>query len=176
MDIRIEKTKRAISNVFLELRAAKPLEKITIKELCAKAQINKSTFYSHYHDIYDLSEQMENELVASVIDSISDPEKIFEDPEKFTMELMLGYISCGPMLHLLFSGTRIGELPRKMELYFKKKLYQIDPSCKDSPMKNTAITYTIYGGYHAFMENRQYGDEQTASLIGQLARESLKFL
>ena len=54
MDIRIEKTKTAIHNTFLELRSRKPLEKITIKELCEKAQINKSTFYSHYKDIYDL--------------------------------------------------------------------------------------------------------------------------
>ena len=51
MDIRIEKTKTAIHNTFLELRSKKPLEKITIKELCEKAQINKSTFYSHYKDI-----------------------------------------------------------------------------------------------------------------------------
>lgn len=47
MDIRIEKTERAIRNAFLELRAAKPLEKITVKELCSLACINKSTFYSH---------------------------------------------------------------------------------------------------------------------------------
>ena len=37
MDIRIEKTKTAIHNTFLELRSKKPLEKITIKELCEKA-------------------------------------------------------------------------------------------------------------------------------------------
>ena len=67
MDIRIEKTKRAITNTFLELRARKPLEKITIKELCEKALINKSTFYSHYRDIYDLSDALETEVVSSVI-------------------------------------------------------------------------------------------------------------
>ena len=48
MDIRIEKTEKAIRNAFLELRAAKPLEKITVRELCSLACINKSTFYSHY--------------------------------------------------------------------------------------------------------------------------------
>ena len=56
MDIRIEKTEKAIKNAFLELRAKKPLEKITVKELCALACINKSTFYSHYEDIFALSE------------------------------------------------------------------------------------------------------------------------
>ena len=55
MDLRTEKTKRSIINSFLELRSRKPLEKITVKELSEKAEINKATFYLHYHDIYDLS-------------------------------------------------------------------------------------------------------------------------
>ena len=63
MDLRIEKTRNSIVNTFLELRSKKDLEKITVKELCEKAQINKSTFYSHYHDIYDLSEHLEDEVV-----------------------------------------------------------------------------------------------------------------
>ena len=79
MDIRIEKTKTAIHNTFLELRSKKPLEKITIKELCEKAQINKSTFYSHYKDIYDLSDQLETDVVASVIEAIPNPQNCLED-------------------------------------------------------------------------------------------------
>ncbi|MBR3282470.1 MAG: TetR/AcrR family transcriptional regulator [Ruminococcus sp.] len=45
MDMRIEKTRRSIINAFLQLRAKKPLEKITVKELSALAEINKATFY-----------------------------------------------------------------------------------------------------------------------------------
>ena len=43
MDLRTEKTERSILNAFIGLRAQKPLEKITVKELCEKAWINKST-------------------------------------------------------------------------------------------------------------------------------------
>ena len=59
MDLRIEKTEREIKNAFIGLRAKKPLEKITVRELCGLACINKSTFYAHYRDIYDLSDSME---------------------------------------------------------------------------------------------------------------------
>ena len=52
MDIRIEKTDRAIEKAFLELRAKTPLEKIKIKDLCALACVNKSTFYAHYCLLY----------------------------------------------------------------------------------------------------------------------------
>ena len=65
LDIRIEKTERAIKQAFMELRAEKPLEKIRVKELCDRACINKSTFYAHYQDIYALANAMEDEMVEA---------------------------------------------------------------------------------------------------------------
>ena len=70
MDIRIEKTRQSIINAFIELRSHKELERITIKELCEKAQINKSTFYSHYQDIYHLSDTLETEVVVSIMENL----------------------------------------------------------------------------------------------------------
>lgn len=42
---------------------AKAIGKITIKELCEQADINRSTFYAHFNDVYDLLNQIESELV-----------------------------------------------------------------------------------------------------------------
>ena len=41
MDLRIKKTKNNIHNAFLQLRAKKPLERISVKELCEIAEISK---------------------------------------------------------------------------------------------------------------------------------------
>ena len=71
MDQREIKTKRAIKNAFLMLRAQKPIEKITIRELAALAEISKATFYLHYQDIYDLSEQIGKEVLTNILNSIS---------------------------------------------------------------------------------------------------------
>ena len=128
MDIRIEKTKTAIHNTFLELRSKKPLEKITIKELCEKAQINKSTFYSHYKDIYDLSDQLETDVVASVIEAIPNPQNCLEDPAVLVKNMFLGYLSRDTIIRILFSGTRAGELVRKVEYQLKKSCLMLTRS------------------------------------------------
>lgn len=52
-------TKSVIRESFLSLLREKPVEKITVTELCAKADINRSTFYAHYLDVYDLKEKLE---------------------------------------------------------------------------------------------------------------------
>jgi len=62
-DRRIRKTEAALQNAFVQLIHEKDFTQITIKELCAKADINKSTFYLHYKDIYDLASQMKRQLL-----------------------------------------------------------------------------------------------------------------
>ena len=62
-----EKTKRIIKATFAEmLSEKKELCRISVSELAARAGINRSTFYSHYDDVYAVAEDYENELIAQL--------------------------------------------------------------------------------------------------------------
>lgn len=61
-DQRVRVTKMLLRDAFLAILNAKPIEKITVKELCANAGVNRGTFYLHYKDIYDLQTQLEDEM------------------------------------------------------------------------------------------------------------------
>lgn len=65
-DRRIRRTRAAIQSAFLKLIYEKDINKITIKELCEQADINKSTFYLHYQDIYDLEARFKEEVSEKV--------------------------------------------------------------------------------------------------------------
>ena len=43
-----------MDKAFLELLSKKDFEYITVKEICAKAGVNRSTFYLHYETVSDL--------------------------------------------------------------------------------------------------------------------------
>lgn len=64
-DPRAKQTDELIVRTFLEIMQKKPLNKITVKEICDKAQINRTTFYKHYLDVYDLNEKIEKSLFES---------------------------------------------------------------------------------------------------------------
>lgn len=49
-------TKMAIAYAFKELLLEKPLNKITINEIAEKCDMNRQTFYYHFHDILELTE------------------------------------------------------------------------------------------------------------------------
>ncbi len=54
-------TQTALKNSLIELMQEKSISKITIKELCENADINRTTFYAHYSDQYELLRCIEEE-------------------------------------------------------------------------------------------------------------------
>lgn len=64
------KTNRLIKNVFAEMLSEyKEISRISVSELCARAEISRGTFYSHYDDIYGVAEDYENELIDHFFDN-----------------------------------------------------------------------------------------------------------
>lgn len=92
-DYRTRVTKMLIRKAFTDMLKEKPIQSITIKELCETAGINRGTFYSHYSDIYDLLEKMEEEMMADFIKAL---EPLLEtDKEDLTpVKITTGIFRC----------------------------------------------------------------------------------
>lgn len=58
---RIRLSKLMMKNALIKLLKEKPLEKITVYELCAEAQLNRVTFYKYYGSQFDLLTDIEND-------------------------------------------------------------------------------------------------------------------
>src|SRR5699024_12375031 len=48
---------------LMDLLKEKQMSTITVKEICALADVNRSTFYAHYTNHFDLLAQIENEFI-----------------------------------------------------------------------------------------------------------------
>lgn len=169
MDLRVKKTRNSIINAFLRLRGKKPLERITVKELADLAQVNKATFYLHYKDIYDLSEQLENELFQSVFNSIEHPNSVLSEPKLFIKELVEGFVANKSLIDIIFSNGRRNILADKFEVEVRKFIFDKYPQYKDSPELNVSLTYMIKGGYYAYVENSDLDTDMIISIIGGIA-------
>ena len=62
-DLRVIKTKKLIESAFIELAKATEYQKISIKDLCDKAMINRNTFYLHYQNKDDLVKELINDTI-----------------------------------------------------------------------------------------------------------------
>lgn len=170
-DLRIRKTEAAIKNAFIELRAGKPLEKITVKELCALALINKSTFYTHYEDIYALSEAIEQETVASIISSIEHLRDYTpENFDVFTRELCLAFMSQTSLIRILFSGREQSHLGVRLDQALKEVIFRKYPEYAKDPAKQITLSYCIQGAYHAYLNNPHADTDTFVETVEKIVR------
>ena len=63
-DARVRYTKMRIRDAFCSAITKKNIDKITVKEICDAAEINRATFYYHYTDLYALNEEMQMETIT----------------------------------------------------------------------------------------------------------------
>ncbi len=168
MDLRVERTKRSIINAFIELRAQKPIEKITIKELAELAYINKATFYSHYHDIYDLSEQLETEIITSVLKNIPHPDSLITNPTQAVSELMLALTSQNELFGTIFSGSRESIFQKKLETKMKEHIYMQYPEYRNNLSWDIALSVMIHGCFNAFLSHSDADINDVVRVLGEI--------
>ncbi|MDR1014328.1 MAG: TetR/AcrR family transcriptional regulator [Coriobacteriales bacterium] len=65
-DRRIAYTKTALRGALVELMRDQHISRITVKSICLLADVNRSTFYLHYRDQYDLLHQVEQEVLETL--------------------------------------------------------------------------------------------------------------
>ena len=75
-DRRTRYTRNIIRESYLELLAELPPSKVTVTEVCRRADINRGTFYIHYEDLPQVMEELENaaydEIISFIHKSLSD--------------------------------------------------------------------------------------------------------
>lgn len=64
---RRQETVKRIEEVFLDFLQTRELSQIKVSDICKAAEINRSTFYSNFLDIYDLADKITAKLEAEVL-------------------------------------------------------------------------------------------------------------
>lgn len=96
-------TKDAIKKSFMKLLNAKPINKITVKEIVEDCGINRNSFYYHFDDIPSLMEEILNEQADALVQTSSREVNIYESILK-GMEFAMQNKTA--MLHLYNSANK----------------------------------------------------------------------
>lgn len=71
-DKRVRRTKRQMKEALVDLLREKEFDKVTVKDIIEKADYNRTTFYNHYQDKYDLVEEIETELLDGLVSAATE--------------------------------------------------------------------------------------------------------
>jgi AcrR family transcriptional regulator len=87
IDRRVKYTKDVLKETLIQLMAENHISKISVKKICEIADVNRSTFYAHYDNPYDLLSQIERETVEDIHQFIAK-----EESRQVTLRAMLRLI------------------------------------------------------------------------------------
>lgn len=174
-DRRSKRTKTLLKKIFTELLKSTPVQKITVTELCELADINRSTFYKHYFDLYALLEDIEKDCLQQ-IDLLIDDIMTKPIPPETVSTLILQYILENKELLYLLIYKNKGEdfwnlINQKMFRLFRQKTLQtyfIPKHITENEFED-ALLFISYGYYAIYRKWILEGCEKDpASLSRQL--------
>lgn len=147
-DRRIRKTEQAIQIAFAKLLTEKSMENITVKKLCETADINKSTFYLHYKDIYDCADCFRDDIVdefGKVIAPYSFPEII--NNFAVILENLMSMFQENKEVYMPFlkSPSLASTLCRIKQLMIEKVLDKMDPSDRANVIYRCSASFVVSG-------------------------------
>lgn len=89
-DLRVQRTRKMLQQALFELTAEKGFPNVTIRDIAERAMVNRSTFYRHYLDKYDLINQYMDDLHAMISNAALLVEKMNDPiPEKAPSGLLV---------------------------------------------------------------------------------------
>ena len=106
MDLRMVKTRMQIKNAFMTLCQKLTPDKIKVKDICEVAMINKTTFYNHYTDSNQLSEEICANAVDTIFSDFPEKDKIFDDPRAYILGLLNSLERHASELRVIFRGSK----------------------------------------------------------------------
>ena len=172
-DKRSRKSRQAIKDAFKEMVLTQEMSHIVIKELAEKADVNRKTFYLHYTDVYNVLEDVEDELLDDIkkIFGKFDMDKIKTDPYPLPLAISDGVSGSEneTFNKLLFSSTISGNFMRKIKDMLKKELFNsYNFNVSNAPRANIVLSFIVSGVVDCYRD--WYLSDRSESLE-ELARE-----
>lgn len=184
-DRRIRRTKKLLKDNLALLLMEKDITDITVKEIVDQADINRGTFYLHYKDIYDMLNQIENDMISDLEEIAGKfPEAVLKDNPKPYIEEMFRYIKenhefCRMLLGPHGDMAFVEKLKKMME---EKCFRSIMEACPENELQNYEFfsAYTVSGCIGLLQNWMEHGmkipPDELAQVTNDMIQNGINFL
>lgn len=173
-DLRSKYTQKIVKDTIINILKTKPINKITVSELCKAAEINRGTFYNHFYDVHDVYECIEQDFYNEIVEKL-DKIKAYSLNKSFFNEIMLFIYNNIDFVKLILRNTNESTFFNKIINYVQNKfINEWSENYGEIPIDvlQLLFTYMINGGigiisYWVQNDMKQFHNE-IASLIEDL--------
>lgn len=144
---RVRITKSLLKDSLLTLLQEKNINHISVREICDKAGINRSTFYKYYGSPYDLLKEIEYEFINNTSEilaafDVSDTRSMFCNAIKA--------LDANPLFSKAILNSNVSPeypLDLRTQPLFEEVLSHIAPADRDTDKDEYFYSFLINGGF-----------------------------
>lgn len=176
-DRRAKRTASQIKETMFSFMENTAVHQISVSDICKNCQINRATFYDHYRDVFDLVQDMENDMLMAIqelMETVSPEGTAAGDVSR----QFFGFLEDHKRkMHLLLTSERSREFCIRLDSilmpFFEKKIrqnYKI-PQGMEQELRS-AMEFISFGYYRFFMlalTESQRNIEREAALCAKLS-------
>lgn len=142
-------TREKIRKALLVQLRSRPLQKVTVKQLCETAGVNRSTFYHHYGSPHDVLRDMSRCFLEDIERTLRTADPSDMEATASRVEMVLQYAEENLELsRILVNNKYDPDYPVKLlSLPRISELLENRTSGMDPGEKNAAISFVIYGAF-----------------------------
>lgn len=176
----VRKSKDAIKDAFIQLIITQDIRKVTVNQILELADVSRGTFYAHFQDIYDVQEQVENDLLAQCLQTIGENDiyKIIEDPYPQVLKCIRFLIEHAETIRSLSNTSQNGGFITKYKKILKEGLLKSDHSIKNTAVLEIVdaciIGAVIEGCVEKIVMEVPMNTEETARVISRFISRGIK--
>lgn len=184
-DPRLRRTRNVLKQALIDLTIERGFAAITVRDICERAMVNRSTFYRNYLDKYDLLEKYMDEMyevVSSTQEVLPSPEPGAATPPQGLI-VMLDHIRMNADFFRVMLGEKgDAAFTQRVRQYIEKRLRDIIPAVdvptvSGRPPLDLGIRYTAQAGIGAllwWLEDKQpCTAEQLATWLSRYAQADI---
>jgi AcrR family transcriptional regulator len=149
-DLRVRRTHKLLWEALMALLAEQAFEEITVKQICERAMVHRTTFYKHYEDKYALLEQGIRQMYDALVAEVTVPPSAFsvDHPPPYFIHLFIHVAEHQHFYKLMLCGEGIGRFQKLVKDYLVEQgeaiLRELTP-----PNQQLAVPPAMYVQYLA---------------------------
>ena len=167
-DRRAKRTASQIKETMFAFMENTAIHQISVSDICKTCQINRATFYDHYRDVFDLVQDMENDMLQAIQElmaTVSPEGTAAEDVSRLFFDFLAEHKR---NMRLLLTSERSREFCVRLDgilmPFFEKKIrqsYEIPRGMEQE--LHTAMAFVSTGYYRFFMQALTEGHRNIAA-------------
>lgn len=120
LDLRVRRTHKLLWDALMAEMSERPFEEISVKDVCERAMVHRTTFYKHYEDKYALLERGLRQVFDGLIgegNHIPPSAYTIEEPPPYFVRLFEHAAQHQQFYTLMLCGEGIGRFQRLLKAY-----------------------------------------------------------